>query len=81
MGAEMGVQNMCMEMAPQMAENMALGAQTRSQLPVHFRLTSRKCLNHRCWTAGATGRWIPYFQYFDGFPFVLQGFLILIYFQ
>ena len=40
MGAEMGVQNMCMEMAAEMAGKMALGAQTRTPLPVYFRFTS-----------------------------------------
>ena len=40
MGAEMGVQNMCMEMAAEMAGKMALGAQTWTQLPVYFQFTS-----------------------------------------
>ena len=51
----MSVQNVCMEMATEMAGKMALGAQTRTQLLVYFWFTSRKCLNHNA------GRWIPYF--------------------
>ena len=73
MGAEIGVQNMCMEMAAEMAGKMALGSHTRTQLPVYFRFTSGNFLNHRCWTAG---RQIPVFEYFVGFQFVFQGFLI-----
>ena len=87
MGAEVGVQNMCMEMAAEMAGKMALGAQMRTQLPVYFWFTSglllvyfqevleSQMLDRWChWTLDPIFFFIlmVFHLYFKGFSFLSQ---------
>ena len=79
MGAEMGFQNTCMEMAAEMAETSPgknIGRGTLGTLPVYFQFTSGllpgKTSNTNAGSHGATGRLDRILSIYHSFPFVFQ---------